>query len=364
MKKLQSKKGFTLSELLIVVAIIAVLVAIAIPNFMKQLERSREQSDFALMEAARAAAVSAYYKSSSTNGILDAWNGGSSFYYDISTGKVAIDGSLPTAPYGNGTDSKAFATVSEEYDEVCCDAAYPTGDGGLASTQNCVLSCYLDEAGLMHVHWTPASGMVAVNPSTPTSPVPAPSIPPKPSPSPKPTKTPAPTPVPTPIPTPVPTPEPTPSVVPSPSATPSGNPVQNVATDWPIGGGNGERDVDFSVVKGQIVSYGGEYYIAGDNYSYHFRYWFNTPEGLGYLKVISTPIYTASDVENYGNTGDFIKGIQAGNCYQAENGDIYVLRGTDEHIQIPEYYLANGQEVPGEWEKVTTTGASGWAPQQ
>ena len=33
LKKLQSKKGFTLMEMLIVVAIIAVLVAIAIPVF-------------------------------------------------------------------------------------------------------------------------------------------------------------------------------------------------------------------------------------------------------------------------------------------------------------------------------------------
>ena len=44
MKKL-NKKGFTLAELLIVVAIIAVLVAIAIPVFTDQLEKSREAVD-------------------------------------------------------------------------------------------------------------------------------------------------------------------------------------------------------------------------------------------------------------------------------------------------------------------------------
>ena len=37
-----SRKGFTLAELLIVVAIIAVLVAVAIPIFGSQLEKSRE----------------------------------------------------------------------------------------------------------------------------------------------------------------------------------------------------------------------------------------------------------------------------------------------------------------------------------
>ena len=47
MRKHQSKKGFTLAELLIVVAIIAVLVAIAIPVFSAQLEKSRDATSIA-----------------------------------------------------------------------------------------------------------------------------------------------------------------------------------------------------------------------------------------------------------------------------------------------------------------------------
>ena len=45
MKK--NNKGFTLAELLIVVAIIAVLVAVAIPIFNTQLEKARESTDLA-----------------------------------------------------------------------------------------------------------------------------------------------------------------------------------------------------------------------------------------------------------------------------------------------------------------------------
>lgn len=49
--KMKNKKGFTLAELLIVVAIIAVLVAISVPIFSSQLERSREAVDAANIRA-------------------------------------------------------------------------------------------------------------------------------------------------------------------------------------------------------------------------------------------------------------------------------------------------------------------------
>ena len=57
----QNKKGFTLAELLIVVAIIAVLVAIAIPIFTNQLEKSREATDLANVRSAYAAVVTSYF---------------------------------------------------------------------------------------------------------------------------------------------------------------------------------------------------------------------------------------------------------------------------------------------------------------
>ncbi len=49
-----NKKGFTLMEMLIVVAIIAVLVAIAIPVLSGTLEKSREAADAANLRAAYA----------------------------------------------------------------------------------------------------------------------------------------------------------------------------------------------------------------------------------------------------------------------------------------------------------------------
>lgn len=55
----RNKKGFTLAELLVIVAIIAVLVAISIPIFTGQLERSREATDLANLRAAYAEVVTA-----------------------------------------------------------------------------------------------------------------------------------------------------------------------------------------------------------------------------------------------------------------------------------------------------------------
>ena len=65
MKK--NNKGFTLMEMLIVVAIIAVLVAIAIPTFTSALEKSREATDAANLRAAYAEVTVAALTEEDTN---------------------------------------------------------------------------------------------------------------------------------------------------------------------------------------------------------------------------------------------------------------------------------------------------------
>lgn len=62
--KKRSKKGFTLMEMLIVVAIIAILIAIAIPTFTSQLNSARVATDKANLRAAKSEAVTDYLSSS------------------------------------------------------------------------------------------------------------------------------------------------------------------------------------------------------------------------------------------------------------------------------------------------------------
>lgn len=65
--KKEGKKGFTLMEMLIVVAIIAVLVAIMIPVMSAQLEKSRDAASIANIRSAYAEAQSAYLTQTSTD---------------------------------------------------------------------------------------------------------------------------------------------------------------------------------------------------------------------------------------------------------------------------------------------------------
>lgn len=79
-------KGFTLAELLIVVAIIGVLVAISIPIFSKLVEKARFATNVANARAAYAAVEAEYITTKH-----DMVPGRETYYsYDTETGKVGI----------------------------------------------------------------------------------------------------------------------------------------------------------------------------------------------------------------------------------------------------------------------------------
>ena len=71
MQKFKSKKGFTLAELLIVVAIIAVLTAIAVPLFVGSLSKANKAVEDANKRAVRGAAVAYILDNQSEETLLD-----------------------------------------------------------------------------------------------------------------------------------------------------------------------------------------------------------------------------------------------------------------------------------------------------
>ena len=123
MKKLKSKKGFTLMEMLIVVAIIAVLVAIAVPTFNASLTKAKQATDQANIRTAVAlitteylsmdtpAAISVKYLQ--TNGTLAATGAGDyktkAASPSGSTYSYVADKSIGVAVAGDGAVTVSFA---------------------------------------------------------------------------------------------------------------------------------------------------------------------------------------------------------------------------------------------------------------
>ena len=96
------KKGFTLIELMIVVAIIGILAAIAIPRFAQMLEKSREGATKGNLAAMRSAVTIYYSEKEGT------WPG------DLSTAFTSYLYPLPPAkatPLGNETTVTLVAGI-------------------------------------------------------------------------------------------------------------------------------------------------------------------------------------------------------------------------------------------------------------
>lgn len=101
-QKLKNKKGFTLMEMLIVVAIMVILVAVSIPVFTNQLNNAKKATDEANERAAKSMMLTAYM-----TGDITAASGATTIvrYYDADNGVLDTD-----KPDGYGQGGIAVGT--------------------------------------------------------------------------------------------------------------------------------------------------------------------------------------------------------------------------------------------------------------
>jgi type IV pilus assembly protein PilA len=118
-KKLKKNGGFTLMEMLIVVAIIAILIAISIPIMNTALNNARVATDAANERAAKAAATITYL----TDGVTT----DTTLYYDTTTGSLVS--TQPSTGYGKCSTHKGSVLSATITTDGTVSVAWSAGDG-------------------------------------------------------------------------------------------------------------------------------------------------------------------------------------------------------------------------------------------
>lgn len=313
-RKIKSAKGFTLAELLIVVAIIAVLVAIGIPIFTSQLEKSREAVDLSdvrsayaeVMMAAITGDTTAIYTKDANQTIYnqaekvysitvkplkqkqDGWQtalpitiGGVSSTDNVHwVGTPGANGEcvITYNPPAGAADEAVKFTWSGGTGEENSGAG---GNGGGISGGN---SGAGEDNGNNDISGGNNSGQV---------------------------------------------PTPTPEIN-------NGNYYESVSSvvnkigygNWPESQGEGVK-VDYN--PGEIALYSGKYYVCFGKCMRDFKWYYNTPEQTGCFVALTGKIYTPSSLNSLGQ----IPSINGGDIYIDINNDIYISHNYTTNEAVP-----------------------------
>ena len=328
-RKIKSAKGFTLAELLIVVAIIAVLVAIGIPIFTSQLEKSREAVDLSdvrsayaeVMMAAITGDTTAYYTKDANQTIYktsaETFNG-----YTVEAGAYSIT-VTPLKQKQPGWQTAESITIGG----VSSKAGEPYWNGQPGPDGYCIVTYHPPVSGrdeYVSFYWS--GGNDSGNPTV--TPTPTPWIPPV-------------------------TPTVTPTPIPSDSGTISGD-ISSVInkygySNWPEGPIGEEY---YSWDLGHIYYYGGVYYVSLESGSELFNeYGYVNPttdHKQACFAVIPKRFFTAKDVMENGN----VKAPARGDIF-IDNGKAYVFK--EENKTKYDYVRPNGPGDSGNWVEIQYT---------
>ena len=130
MKK--NQHGFTLAELLVVVAIVGILVAISIPIFTAQRKKAVIAANQANVRAAKAAAVAMLYGSKES---LERYENQPQkqyryYRYNVKEGKIVCqaEGENAHIEYAQGSGTKKVNDLGQEYRKTAMEAKTPCTD--------------------------------------------------------------------------------------------------------------------------------------------------------------------------------------------------------------------------------------------